>query len=157
MNDKDEILERNVGGIIVATGFELFDTSVLPQYGYGKIPEVYTSLEFESILSQTGPTGGKLLMKNWKEPESVAIIHCVGSRDKDYQGLLFRRLLPLCAQICHMIRETFAAVKVYDIYADWCVPGKDNQAFLDSIKDWENIQFIHTSLPMNVDAETEAG
>jgi heterodisulfide reductase subunit A len=81
--DEDQVVERNVGGIIAATGFELFDPSVLPQYGYGRIPEVYTSLEFERILAQTGPTGGKLLMKNAREPGSVAIIHCVGSRNKN--------------------------------------------------------------------------
>jgi len=148
--DTDEILERNVGGIIAATGFELFDPSVLPQYGYGKIPEVYTSLEFERILAQTGPTGGKLLTKNAKEPESVAIIHCIGSRDKDYKDYCSSVCCLYALKFAHMIEKHSPEVKVYDIYADWCVPGKDNQAFLDSIKEWKNIEFIHTTLPMNV-------
>jgi heterodisulfide reductase subunit A2 len=152
-DDKDELLERNLGGIIVATGFELYDPSVLPQYGYGVIPEVYTSLEFERLLSQTGPTSGKLLMKNSKEPESVAIIHCVGSRDKNFKEY--------CSSVCCMYALKFArliekhspSVKVYDIYADWCVPGKDNQAFLNSVREWENIKFLHTSLPMNAEIQ----
>lgn len=148
--DTDEILERNVGGIITATGFELFDLSVLPQYGYEKIPEVYTSLEFERILAQTGPTGGKLLMKNSKEPESVAIIHCIGSRDKDYKDYCSSVCCLYALKFAHMIEKHSPAVKVYDIYADWCVPGKDNQAFLDSIKEWKNFELIQTTLPMNV-------
>lgn len=148
--DTDEILEVNVGAIITATGFELFDPSVLPQYGYGKIPEVYTSLEFERILAQTGPTAGKLLMKNGKEPESVAIIHCIGSRDKDYKDYCSSVCCLYALKFAHMIEKHLPEVRVYDIYADWCVPGKDNQAFLDSIKEWKNFEFIHTTLPMNV-------
>jgi heterodisulfide reductase subunit A len=148
--DKDEILERNVGGIIVATGFDLFDPLILPQYGYGKIPEVYTGLEFERILAQTGPTGGKLFMKNSKEPESVAIIHCVGSRDKNFKEYCSGVCCLYALKFAHLIRKHSPTIKVHDIYADWCVPGKDNQAFLDSIRDWDNIRFIHTSLPMDV-------
>jgi len=146
----DTVLERNVGGIIVATGFELFDTSVLPQYGYGRLPEVYTSLEFERILAQTGPTAGKLLMKNGKGRESLAIIHCIGSRDKDYKDYCSGVCCLYALKFAHMIRKHSPSVKVFDIYADWCVPGKDNQAFLDSIREWENMQLIRTGLPMNV-------
>ncbi len=150
-NDKDEVLERNVGGIIVATGFDLFDVSVLPRYGYGKIPEVYTSLEFERILSQTGPTGGKLLMKDSREPKAIAIIHCVGSRDQYHKDYCSGVCCLYALKFAHMAKKHLPSVKVYDIYADWCVPGKDNQAFLDSVKAGSNITFIHTSLPMDVD------
>ncbi len=150
-DDQDEIIERNVGGIIVATGLELFDPSVLPRFGYGRIPEVYTSLEFERILAQTGPTGGKLLMRNEKEPESVAIIHCVGSRDKNHKEYCSGVCCLYALKYAHMIEKHAPAVKVYDIYADWCVPGKDNQEFLDSISKWKNLHFIHTNLPMNIE------
>jgi heterodisulfide reductase subunit A len=152
-DDKDETLEKNVGGIIVATGFELFDPSVLPKFGYGKIPEVYTSLEFERILSQTGPTGGKLLMKNSKEPESIAIIHCVGSRDENYKEYCSSVCCLYALKFTHMIKKHLPTAKVYEIYADWCLPGKDSQAFLDSLKNWGNIQFIRTSLPMNIESK----
>jgi len=148
--DKDEVFERNVGGIVVATGFELFDTTVLPQFGYGVLPEVYTSLEFERILSQTGPTGGKLLMKDGREPESIAIIHCIGSRDEDYKDYCSGVCCLYALKFARLVEKHAPSVNVYDFYADWCVPGKDNQAFLDSIKKWENIRFIHTTLPMNV-------
>jgi len=149
-DDQEKILERNVGSIILAVGFELFDPSVLPQFGYGKIPEVYTSLEFERILSQTGPTGGKLLMKNTKEPGSIAIIHCVGSRDRKHKEYCSSVCCLYALKFAHFIEKHAPGVKIYDLYADWCVPGKDNQAFLDSLKGNENIKFIHTNLPMNV-------
>jgi len=68
-------------------------------------------------------------MKNAKEPESVAIIHCIGSRDKDYKDYCSSVCCLVCAEFAHMIEKHSPEVKVYDIYADWCVPGKDNQAF----------------------------
>lgn len=148
--DTDEIVERSIGGIVVATGFDLFDPSVLSQFGYGSIPEVYTSLEFERILAQTGPTGGKLLMANQKEPRSVAIIHCVGSRDRNNKEYCSSVCCLYALKYAHMIEKHAPEVKVYDIYADWCVPGKDNQEFLDAIAGWKNLHFIHTKLPMNI-------
>lgn len=86
---------------IVATGFELFDPSIIKELGYGNIQEVYTSLEFERILSQTGPTNGKILMKNSKEPQSIAIIHCIGSRNKDYNNY--------CSSVCCLYALKFAS------------------------------------------------
>jgi heterodisulfide reductase subunit A len=155
-DEREEIVEKNVGGIIVATGFELFDPSVIPELGYGKIPEVYTSLEFERILSQTGPTGGNLLMKNLKEPESIAIIHCVGSRDKKYYDYCSGICCLYALKFAHMVEKKLPTAKVYEIYADWCVPGKDNQAFLDSIKHGKNIQLIRTPLPIDVELKQNA-
>ncbi len=150
-DDKEETILRDAGGIIVATGFELFDASVLPQFGYGKIPEVYTGLEFERILSQTGPTAGKLLMKDSREPESFAIIHCVGSRDKNHREYCSGICCLYALKFSRLIKKHLPSANVYHVYADWCVPGKDNQAFLDSVKAEENIHFIHTPLPMRAD------
>jgi heterodisulfide reductase subunit A len=147
---RDEIIEKRVGGIIVATGFELFDPSVLPNFGYGTIPEVYTSLEFERILSQNGPTGGKLLMKNNGEPRSIAIIHCVGSRDKAVRDYCSGVCCLYAVKFAHMARKRLPAVKVYDLCADWCMPDKDGQFSLDFAMLWENFRVIRISLPVNV-------
>lgn len=148
--DRDEVLERNVGGIIVATGFELLDPSTLPSFGYGKIPEVYTSLEFERMLSQNGPTRGKLLMKNAEEPKSLAIIHCVGSRDKGVKKYCSGVCCLYAAKFAHMAEKRLPSVRLYDLYADWCVPGKDGQSFLYSLGDMKNLTTLRTSIPMNV-------
>ncbi|HMK48597.1 MAG TPA: CoB--CoM heterodisulfide reductase iron-sulfur subunit A family protein, partial [Thermodesulfovibrionales bacterium] len=150
-DDKEETVVREAGGIIVATGFDLFDPSALLPFGYGSTPEVYTSLEFERILSQTGPTGGKLVMKDAREPESIAIIHCVGSRDKDHHEYCSGICCLYALKYSRLIRKHLPSTDIYHIYADWCVPGKDNQPFLDSVRADDNIHFIHTGLPMRAD------
>jgi heterodisulfide reductase subunit A len=148
--DRGEVVERNIGGVIIATGFDLLDLSLLPEYGYGKFPEVYTSLEFERILAQTGPTEGKLLMKNAKEPESVAVVHCVGSRDRRHRDYCSAVCCLYALKFARMIGKQVPSVRIHEIFADWCVPGKDNQAFLDSVKAAKNVNFIRSPLPMNV-------
>jgi heterodisulfide reductase subunit A len=148
--DSDEVLERSVGGIIVATGFELLDPSTLPSFGYGIIPEVYTSLEFERILSQNGPTRGKLLMKNAEEPKSLAIVHCVGSRDKGMMHYCSGICCLYALKLARMALKRLSSVKIYELYADWCVPGKDGQRFLHSLSGFKNLRTVRTSLPMDV-------
>lgn len=148
--DKDEIFEKSVGGIVIATGFELFDPTQIKELGYGEIPEVYTSLEFERILSQTGPTSGKLLMKNSKEPESVAIIHCIGSRDKKYHEYCSGVCCLYALKFTKLIKKHSPSTFVCHIYTDWCVPGKENQEFLNTVKSECNPEMIHITLPVNV-------
>jgi heterodisulfide reductase subunit A len=71
-----------VGSIILSTGFEEFDTGSAAQYGHGRYPNVLTSIELERLISQSGPTDGRLLRpSDGKVPQSVAFLQCVGSRD----------------------------------------------------------------------------
>ena len=94
-DQQDEIITVKVGNIILATGFDLFDPRRIPQYGYGRLANVYTSLEFERLSNAAGPTGGKIVLRDGVTvPKSVAIAHCVGSRDKNYNGY--------CSAICCM-------------------------------------------------------
>ncbi|MGB5925828.1 MAG: FAD-dependent oxidoreductase [Dehalococcoidia bacterium] len=120
----NEELNFNVGAVILATGFDLMNPKGLTQYGYGKLDDVYTSLEFEEMNLSTG----KSLLKNGKPPESVAIIHCVGREDKGY-----------CSKVCCMYSLKFARmlkgqlpeVKVSQVYSDLCIPGKSYQKFYE--------------------------
>lgn len=81
-NQQPEIIELNVAAIIVATGLDIYDARNIPEYGYGKFQNVYTHLEFERIVSSTGPTGGHLVRRSdGKTPRRIAWIQCVGSRD----------------------------------------------------------------------------
>ena len=122
----NEELNCNVGAVVLATGFDLMDPKGLPQYGYGKLDDVYTSLEFEEMSISGGPTGGKILLRNGNPPKSVAIIHCVGREDKGY-----------CSKVCCMYSLKFARmlktrlprVKVFQVYSDLCTPGKAYQKF----------------------------
>ena len=81
---QDEEIELEVGSIILASGFKSFDPSLIPAYGYGRFDNVITALEFERLVNASSPTGGKILLSNGEEPKSVGIVHCVGSRDKNY-------------------------------------------------------------------------
>ena len=97
---KDEIIEIEVGNIIMATGWKLFDCEKIPQYGYKRLPNVYTNMEFERLCNAAGPTNGKIVMRDGKtEPKSIAIIHCVGSRDTNFNEY--------CSGVCCMAALKF--------------------------------------------------
>ena len=92
---KEEIITVDVGNIILATGYELFDARKVSNYGYGRLPNVFTSIEFERMCNAAGPTNGDIVMRDGKTtPKTVGIIHCVVSRDKNFNNY--------CATICCM-------------------------------------------------------
>ena len=123
-----ETLNFSVGNIIVATGYDVFDPEPVARYGYGKFDDIYTSLEFERLANASGPTTGQIVMKNGEKPESVAFVHCVGSRDRNYQEY--------CSQICcmyslkhaHLVKERTGA-EVYQLYIDLRCVGKGYEEF----------------------------
>ncbi len=136
----DEILDLNVGGVVVATGFEMWDPHQLPQYSYGKSPNILTGMEFERLSSAGGPTEGEILTAEGKEPESVAIIHCVGSRDHNAH--------PYCSRFCcmyslkqaHLVRDETGA-EVYEFYMDMRTFGKGYEEFYERVQE-EGITFV---------------
>ncbi len=93
---KPEIVEEEVGAIIVATGFDLYGKEMMAEYGYGKYPDVLDGLQFERLCSASGPTMGKVLRpSDHKEPKEVVFIQCVGSRDPELH-------CAYCSKICCM-------------------------------------------------------
>ena len=137
-NQKDEILELKVGAVIVATGFTIFDYKKLPNFGHGKIDDVYNALEFERLYASNGPTEGKILLKNGTPPRTVAIIHCVGREEKGY-----------CSSVCcmyslkfnHYLQSKIPDIKISELYTDLCIPGKSHQKFYEKIKE-SKVQMI---------------
>ncbi len=127
-----ETLDLEVGTIILATGFKTFDPHRTPKYGYGRFPEVYTSLEIERMVNSSGPTGGEVVLRNGQKPRRVGIIHCVGSRDKNTN--------PWCSKVCcmyslklaHLIHERTGA-EVYNFYIDMRTPGKGYEEFYNRL------------------------
>jgi heterodisulfide reductase subunit A len=115
-----------VGAVVLAIGFDLQDPSGLPQYGYGKFDDVYTSLEFERMSA-----AGKVLLKNGQPPKSVAIMHCVGREEKGY-----------CSDVCCLYSIKFARqlktqlpqAKVAQFYSELSIPGKSYQKFYEDTK-----------------------
>ena len=130
-----EEFEVKVGSIILATGYDTFDPSRMKQYGYGTYPNVFTSLEFERLSNATGPTGGNILIRDaagefTRTPESVAILHCVGSRDVNYHEYCSRVCCMYALKYTHLIKEKVGHdTKIYDFYIDQRCFGKGYEEF----------------------------
>ncbi len=139
-NMREEIIEVEAGAIIVATGFKIFDPSQIPQYGYGRYQNVYTSLEVERLVNSSGPTGGEIILRDGRTPKSVGIIHCVGSRDKNYNIWCSRVCCMYSLKLAHLIKERTGA-EVYNFYIDMRTPGKGYEEFYLKLME-EGVHFI---------------
>ena len=137
---EDEFVDIEVGQVLITTGFDLFDASKMAQYGYGRLDNVYSSLEFESILNSTGPTGGKVVMKNGKEPRAVGIIHCIGSRDVNHHPYCSRVCCMYALKFAHLVRDRTDAA-IYQFYIDMRAFGKGYEEFYNRLLD-EGITMI---------------
>jgi heterodisulfide reductase subunit A2 len=147
---QDETIEVAVGSIILAPGFESFDPSRYTHYRYAKHPNVLTSIEFERILSASGPTRGRLLRpSDEREPKKIAWLQCVGSRDIHHCDHSY------CSSVCcmyaikqalisreHSADELDCAIFFMDMRAF----GKDFERFYNRA-DKEGIRFIRTRIP----------
>ncbi|MFH1135323.1 MAG: CoB--CoM heterodisulfide reductase iron-sulfur subunit A family protein [Pseudomonadota bacterium] len=131
---KPREIDLDVGAIILAVGYRTFDPSPLVQYGYGRYPEVYTSLEFERLNNATGPTGGRIIGKNGQVPRRVAIIHCVGSRDKRFNKYCSRVCCMYSLKFAHLVRERTGA-EVVEFYIDVRSPGKQYEEFYNRVQE----------------------
>ena len=140
---KPEEIDIEVGAIIVSTGFDVYLPYDMPLLGYGKYPNVITSMEFERLILAAGPTGGKVVRaSDGKKPHSVAFIQCVGSRDKNKY--------PYCSNFCCMytlkhvvqLKEKYKQdVEVYVFYIDIRSPGKGYEEFYDRAR-IQGVNFI---------------
>lgn len=127
--------EIPVGAVVVATGFSLFDPQQNSDYGYGKVDNVLTALEFEEQMNS-----GKILLKDGKKPKSVALVHCVGRNERGY-----------CSKVCclymlkfaHYLKDKFPDLEVNEFYVDLCLPHKADQEYFDEAKK-KGIRFIRT-------------
>ena len=148
---EDTMLDLNVGNIILATGFDLFDCKQMPQYGYGRLENVFTSLEFERMCNASGPTEGKIVLRDGvTEPKSVAIVHCAGSRDENHNRY--------CSSICcmsalkfgHLVVERTDA-EVTSCYIDMRTTQKGYDEFYERLLE-EGMNFIRGKVAEITDA-----
>jgi len=138
---KDEIVEVEVGNIIVATGFQQFDPSVIYQYGYGRYDNVLTGLEFERMSNASGPTNGEVLLADGRKPESIAILHCVGSRDENYHKYCSRVCCMYSLKYSHLLREKVPEASVYQLYIDMRCAGSGYEEFYERLQE-EGVNFV---------------
>ena len=150
-NQHDEIVNIQVGNVILATGYELFDARRIPQYGYGRLANVITNLEFERLSNTAGPTGGKIVLRDGvTAPQTVGIVHCVGSRDIKYNVDCSAICCMQSLKFAHLVKEKTGA-KVYNFYIDIRTPGKTYDEFYRRILD-EGAHFVRGKVADVTDA-----
>ena len=141
---KPEIIEEEVGTIITATGYDLYDKEKMAEYGYGKYPDVVDGLQFERLLSASGPTGGKVLRpSDHKVPKEVVFIQCVGSRDPELH-------CSYCSKICCMYTAKHAMLykhnvpdgQAYVFYIDIRSGGKDYEEFVQRAIEEDGVLYL---------------
>ncbi len=140
MTDQHETID--VGSIIIATGFDPMNPSKMTQYGYGKYRNVFTNIEFERLSNATGPTSGKLLkrsmedpMKFTDKPKSVAILHCIGSRDQNYHEYCSRTCCMYALKYAHLLKDKCGHdTEIYNFYIDMRCFGKGYEEFYKKVQ-----------------------
>ena len=146
-DEQAERLEVDVGAIVAATGFDVFDPCHKPEFGYGvdgetqRYPEVITSLEFERLASASGPTAGKITLRG-RVPQKVVFIQCVGSRDRSGIGKGESGISPYCSRVCcmavakqaHLAHDRLPGAEITVFYMDVRAFGKGFEEFYDRVR-----------------------
>jgi len=144
-DQKDEIVEVEVGAVILASGFDLYDPSGLEEYGYGKVKNVIIAMQFERMISASGPTKGQLQRpSDGATPKSLAFIQCVGSRDTRHK--LY------CSSVCcmHATKEAILAnehypdLKSYIFYTDMRAVGKRFREYIARAEQEYKVTYIRS-------------
>lgn len=134
-DDRERLLQRKAGAIVVATGAALYDAARLPEFRDARRPGVYTYLELERILASNGPTNGEFrLPEDGRTPQSVAIVHCVGSLDAEH--------VPYCSGVCcgaafklsHLAASRSPGTHFHHLYKELVLPGKEEFAVYDKAR-----------------------
>ncbi len=155
-NQEDEIITVPVGNIILATGWDLFDARRMPQYGFGRLANVFTNLEFERLSNAAGPTGGAIVLRDGKTvPQSVGIVHCVGSRDRNYNAYCSSICCMQSLKFAHLVHEKTGAT-VYNFYIDMRTPSKGYDEFYQRLLE-EGTNFIRGKVGEVTDAARNPG
>ncbi len=138
--------EHKAGAVVLAIGAELFDPGRLDNFGHGTYPDVVTGLEYERIMSASGPTGGKLVRpSNGKQPKKVAWIQCVGSRGINREDVSY------CSGVCCMyaLKEAIVTKERFQddiettiFYMDMRTFGKDYELYYNRTKQTYGVRFV---------------
>lgn len=141
-NQKEEIVERKVGAIIVATGYDLMDPTAVYEYGYDQSPDVITTMEMERLISSSGPTKGEIIRpSNQQKPKSVTFILCVGSRDETQCTWCCRIGCMTALKQVYLLREKLGEdVEINLCYNDLRSYGKGYEEF------YRKVRGLHTNM-----------
>jgi len=143
-DQEDQILDIDIGAIVLATGFKVLQPDFFPEYGYGKYKDVIQGLQFERLASASGPTSGEMKRpSDGKEPETVVFVACAGSRDE-------AKGLPYCSKICCMYTAKHAMLykhkvhhgNAYVFYMDIRSGGKMYDEFVRRAIEEDGVKYI---------------
>jgi len=139
---KEEIIERKVGAIVVATGYDVMDPTLVYEYGYDQSPDVITTLEMERLISSSGPTKGEILRpSNQQKPKSVTFVLCVGSRDETQCTWCCRIGCMTALKQVYLLREKLGEdVEINVCYNDLRSFGKGYEEF------YRKVRGLHTNM-----------
>jgi len=142
-DDQDEKTELSVGAIVLATGFESFDPTLIPNLNFSPGTEIYTALQFERLISNTGPTAGKLVKRDGTPPKSLVLIHCVGSRDKRYNNYCSNVCCSVLLKMSTQILEEKMAegIQITHVYRDMTIGSTGMEEMYEKLYD-EGVRFI---------------
>lgn len=141
---EDEVIEEEVGAIVLATGYELYDVSNMGEYGGGELEDVIDGLTFERLLSSSGPTSGEVRRpSDGKVPKTVVFVKCVGSRDPEHH-------FPYCSKVCCMYTTKHAMLykhrvpdgKAYIFYMDVRTAGKGYEEFYQRAQEEDGVIYL---------------
>jgi len=152
---KEEFIDLDIGAIVVASGFDLFDPVAKPEYGYDKYKNVITGIEFERLVSASGPTEGHIEI-NGKEPKNVVFIQCVGSRDKETNEYCSRVCCMYTAKQAHLVREKIPDSKLTIYYTDVRAFGKGFEEFYNRVQG-EDVTYRRRELDDQIEVTTNSG
>jgi heterodisulfide reductase subunit A len=141
-DQKEEIIERKVGAIVIATGYDVMDPTLVYEYGYDQSPDVITTLEIERLISSSGPTKGEILRpSNQQKPKSVTFILCVGSRDETQCTWCCRIGCMTALKQVYLLREKLGEdVEINVCYNDLRSFGKGYEEF------YRKVRGLHTNM-----------
>jgi heterodisulfide reductase subunit A2 len=153
---EDEYITLEVGNIILATGYDLFDPRRVTQYGYGRLANVFTSLEFERLTNAAGPTNGNIVLRDGlTTPQTVGIIHCVGSRDRNFNNYCSVICCMQSLKFAHLVHERTGAT-VYNFYIDMRTAYKEYDEFYQRVLE-EGTLFVRGKVAEVTDAARKPG
>jgi len=127
-DQKEELVEIKVGAVVLATGFDLTDHPTLARYGYGTYDNVIDAMQFERLTSAAGPTGGQVITRDGRQPESIVFLHCIASRDDHAHEYCSRICCMYGLKQAHLAKEKTGG-QVYQFYIDMRTAGKNYEEF----------------------------
>ncbi|MCX8034306.1 MAG: 4Fe-4S binding protein [Thermodesulfovibrio sp.] len=144
-----------IGAVLLSTGFKLMDCKGIPQLGYGKYRDIYNSLEFEELLNIEGPSKGEILTEKGEIPETIGIIHCVGSLDERYNSYCSKICCQYAFKFNRILRQNLPETKIIHFVKEIVLPGKKAHELYSKAKKDPMVKIVRYEDIVDLEVEKE--